>query len=197
MAQYPNTVPPELQTAINNASKTYGVPVDILVGVWRKESGSSFPNNFVNSSGYGGLFGTTHWNTSTQDQANFAAQTLAYWYKIYGNWASALYKYSGGAYTTVPGQTTNGGTNKVSAGGGPAPTGQNPPLPNLDVGGAIKSVGDQIAAIPSLLAKDTQHFAIGAGIGLLGVILVISGVLILAFTFKGRAEQSVQQGATA
>ena len=35
-----------------------GVPADVLTGIWRIESGSSYPNPYVNSIGYGGLFGT-------------------------------------------------------------------------------------------------------------------------------------------
>lgn len=101
--------PPPLAQAIQNASKTFNVPPDILTGIWRVESASTYPNPAVNSSGYGGLFGTTNWNASTQDQANLAAYILSQSLKnANGNIAQALSTYSGGGYTSVPGQQTQG-----------------------------------------------------------------------------------------
>lgn len=102
--------PPALAQAIAQASTQYGVPVDILTGVWRVESASSYPNPYKNPQGYGGLFGTTDWNGPTQEQANYAASTLAKLYSQFGSWAAALYHYSGGGYTSVPGQSTAGGS---------------------------------------------------------------------------------------
>jgi hypothetical protein len=49
------------------------MPPSILAAVWRGESGSTYPNPYKNSLGYGGLFGTKLWNGSTQAQANYAA----------------------------------------------------------------------------------------------------------------------------
>lgn len=96
--------PPELAQAIRIAASRYGVPVATLTGIWRIESGSSFPNPYVNSSGYGGLFGTTNWSASTQAQANTAASILARLLRENnGNMAAALHAYSGGGYTSVPG----------------------------------------------------------------------------------------------
>lgn len=106
MATYSGAPPADLTSAIDSASKTYGVPADVLLGIWRIESGSTYPNPYVNSSGYGGLFGTTDWNGSTQDQANLAASILAKQIKDTGSLSSALSNYSGGGYTSVPGQTT-------------------------------------------------------------------------------------------
>lgn len=105
-------VPPDLAAAIQNAAKQYGVSPSVLAGIWRIESGSTYPNPAVNSSGYGGLFGTRNWNASTQAQANTAAQILAKLLREKnGNQAAALLAYSGNGYSSVPG-----------SGGGPAPT---------------------------------------------------------------------------
>lgn len=103
------TPPPELASAISQASADYNVPPDLLTGIWRIESGSSFPNPYKNSLGYGGLFGTTHWNTSTLDQADTAASILhSLIVSNKGSIAQALYGYSGHGYTAVPGETTFG-----------------------------------------------------------------------------------------
>lgn len=67
-------MPAPLWQAIVTAGNRYNVPPLVLAAVWRGESGSSYPNPYVNAEGYGGLFGTTLWNGSTQDQANLAAQ---------------------------------------------------------------------------------------------------------------------------
>lgn len=96
--------PSALQQAINNASRKYGVPAATLTGIWEIESGSSYPNRYVNSSGYGGLFGTTDWNGPPQEQANLAASILSRLLrKNNGNMALALSEYSGGGYSSVPG----------------------------------------------------------------------------------------------
>ena len=113
IAPVTQNLPAPLATAITNASQTYGVPADLLAGIWRIESGSHYPNNYVNASGYGGLFGTKHWNTSTQDQANTAASILATGLADYGgNVSEALSYYNTGkptgGYTSVPGETTFG-----------------------------------------------------------------------------------------
>lgn len=105
--------PPVLAAAIANAANRYKVPPDLLVGIWREESGGTFPNPAVNPSGYGGLFGTPNWNAPTQDQANYAAQVLHNGLTAsQGNVAQALSYYNSGrlsgGYTSVPGQTTTG-----------------------------------------------------------------------------------------
>lgn len=69
----PSDIPTVLWRAIVSAGGRVNVPPLILAAVWRGESGSSFPNPFVNSEGYGGLFGTKLWNGSTIAQANYAA----------------------------------------------------------------------------------------------------------------------------
>ena len=51
-------VPQPLEQAIQNASNQFGVPQDLLEGIWRVESASSFPNPYANGLGYGGEFGT-------------------------------------------------------------------------------------------------------------------------------------------
>ncbi len=101
----PSDVPAPLWTAILAAAKKSGVTPQVLAGIWRTESGSTYPNAAVNSSGYGGLFGTTNWNASTQAQADLAAQVLRDNIRQTGNLHDALLAYSGGAYATVPGVT--------------------------------------------------------------------------------------------
>lgn len=107
MAVYSGAPPQDLADAIASASQRYGVPADVLTGIWRVESGSSYPNPYVNSIGYGGLFGTKLWAGSTQAQADLSASILAKLIKQTGSLPAALSKYSGGGYTSVPGQTTD------------------------------------------------------------------------------------------
>lgn len=96
-SQTQNGVPSELLTAVDQAGSRYGVNPGLLIGIWRKESGSTFPNPYVNSSGYGGLFGTQDWQGSTQEQANLAASILAAGYKAgAGNTSAALSYYNTG-----------------------------------------------------------------------------------------------------
>ena len=105
MARY-SEPPPILETAIESAAAQYQIPdgVNILTGIWRIESGSTYPNPYVNSIGYGGLFGTKDWNGPPGEQANLAASILARLYRQYGNMSEALYHYSGGGYSSVPGE---------------------------------------------------------------------------------------------
>ena len=77
-------VPSQLQAAINQSAKTYGVPASLLVGIWREEAGGAYPNPYINSSGYGGLFGTTDAFGATQDQADLAASILAKGFQVSG-----------------------------------------------------------------------------------------------------------------
>jgi len=96
--------PQELATAISKAASRNGVPYAVMVGIWRFESGSTFPNPAVNSSGYGGLFGTTNWNASTQAQADEAASVLAAGLKQSGgDIAGALSYYNTGKTDSVAG----------------------------------------------------------------------------------------------
>lgn len=148
--------PAPLATAIQNASHTYGVPVDVLTGIWRVESGSSYPNPYVNSSGYGGLFGTTDWNGPTQEQANLSASILANLVKTNnGDLGKALSAYSGGGYTSVPGEASHGGGNSIlsdvekAAGTGV----------NILTGGAAGALGAPSFGIPNPIS------AIGNSIG--------------------------------
>lgn len=69
----PSDVPLPLWIAIVRASAKYLIPPTILAAVWRGESGSTYPNPYKNSLGYGGLFGTKLWNGTTQAQADYAA----------------------------------------------------------------------------------------------------------------------------
>lgn len=117
-------LPKQLQTAISNASAKTGVPADLLIGIWRTETASSYPNPYANGLGYGGLFGTqvaqpfgnagqTRYFANVggpaqaQAEADTAAQILGTQIvEQNGNISGALHTYSGGGYTSVPGQTT-------------------------------------------------------------------------------------------
>jgi hypothetical protein len=102
--QYPNTVPAELQNAINNSAQAYNIPSSWLVAIWRRESNSTYPNPYVNSHGYGGLFGTKNWDASTQNQADEAASVLTNAIRAKkGNISLALSSYSGGGYSSLAG----------------------------------------------------------------------------------------------
>ena len=116
-ASHTQGLPPELGHAIDSAAAKFHVPAKTLAGIWAIESGRTFPNPAVNSSGYGGLFGTTQWKASTQHQADYAALTLRHLLDTHGgNMAAALHAYSGGGYTAVPGAA--GGPVHVGVGGG-------------------------------------------------------------------------------
>lgn len=110
MARYAQP-PPELAQAISRAAARYRIPngVAVLTGIWQRESGSTFPNPAVNSEGYGGLFGTTNWNGSTQAQADLAASILAAQLREHGgDLSAALRAYSGGGYSSVAGVASSG-----------------------------------------------------------------------------------------
>lgn len=118
--------PPELVAAITKAVKGTGISVGTMVGIWRIESASTYPNPAVNEEGYGGLFGTTDWNGSTQAQANLAVSILARLVRTnQGSLSKALLSYSGGGYSSVDG---GGGTTPANTGGS-SPTVQPTPAP--------------------------------------------------------------------
>lgn len=194
------TPPVTLRDAIEKAAAKFRVPADLLAGIWRVESGSTYPNPFVNSSGYGGLFGTTNWNASTQNQADTAASVLASSlrsnkYEI----ADALHTYSGGGYTSVPGQTTTGKWNPDLA---TAAQSQDSTIPGSDssgnsgpvasaVSGAISAVGGAVGdtvdavsggwlgGLESWVQKEATTALAYALFAFLGVALVGFGLLDL------------------
>lgn len=162
MARTGGAVPADLLAAINSSAQHYKVPSDLLVGIWRIESGSTYPNPYVNSSGYGGLFGTTDWNGSTQSQADLAASTLARLLRDNnGSVSQALSKYSGGGYTSVPGQTTHGSYGAGGGGAGPSPARTRPDVPAGSSGGGGGTIAD-IASALGILADPAD--AIWSGI---------------------------------
>lgn len=112
MTRY-SSPPPELAAAIASSAARFNVPADLLAGIWQREAGGAFPNPFVNSAGYGGLFGTRNGLASTQAQADEAASVLAAGLQASGgDVAQALSYYNSGklqgGYTSVPGETTFG-----------------------------------------------------------------------------------------
>jgi hypothetical protein len=171
-----STVPAPLEAAIKISAFKYNVPPDLLEGIWRIESGSHFPNPYVNSSGYGGLFGTTDWNGSTQSQADLAASILGKQLKIHnGDIAAALSSYSGGGYTSVPGQKTFGtwhGTPGVHYPGDPVTGG------GLTGGGGILSgIHNPVSGVETAVEHAGEK--VGKYI-LYGVAFVGGGILLLA-----------------
>lgn len=95
--------PAELAQAIQTAASRRGVPAATLEGIWRRETGSTYPNPYDNGR-YGGLFGlpVRYAYASTQVQADVAAQTLANLLAANGgNMSAALAAYSGGGYSSV------------------------------------------------------------------------------------------------
>jgi hypothetical protein len=110
-------VPKPLMALINKVSAKYGVPPDLMAGIWRIESGRTYSAGQVgtfNSKGYGGLFGTSvHGPHTAEGEADLAASILATGLKkANGNVAEALSYYNSGqltgGYTSVPGQVTQG-----------------------------------------------------------------------------------------
>lgn len=106
------SVPAPLQSAIDAASTTYaskagvstGLFSSLLDGIWRWESGSTYPNPAKNSSGYGGLFGTTDAYGPTQEQANLAASILATGFQqAGGSEVGALSYYNTGRVSSASG----------------------------------------------------------------------------------------------
>lgn len=125
----------DLDRAIEKAASRYQVPPDLLAGIWRIESGSTYPNPAVNSAGYGGLFGTSDAFGSTQAQANLSASILANGLRQSGGDISQALSYynSGklyGGYTSVPGEITFGNVQAPSS---------VPPTPNPLDGGAYQA----------------------------------------------------------
>jgi hypothetical protein len=127
-----HSVPPELATVIAQSSQQYGLPPDLLAGIWGVESGYSYPDTAHNTSGYGGLFGTSDYSGTPQQQANTAASILAGLINEYHSVPTALHEYSSGTtsggYGSVPGElpssaaltsaTTISGTQQGTSDGG-------------------------------------------------------------------------------
>lgn len=119
---------PDLDSAIVSAGGQYGIDPSVLAGIWRIESGSTYPNPYVNSIGYGGLFGigqaqaeangfSLYDPSTTMQQAQIAAADLAHLVQANGgNLSAALSQYSGGGYSSVSGGGTAGGTSGGSGG---------------------------------------------------------------------------------
>jgi hypothetical protein len=169
--------PPELAQAINAAASKYQFPADLLAGIWREESGGSFPNPYANSSGYGGLFGTRNWNASTQAQADLAGSILAEGLRqSRGNIAEALSYYNSGkltgGYTSVPGETSFGNVRAPTA--VPSDPGDYtaPPRPG---GGQDVSIVSDLGSVLGAVVDPLGIFSVGKG--LLGSAGDVAGAL--------------------
>lgn len=198
--------PPPLALAIHNAAQKYDVPEDVLTGIWRVESGSNYPNPYVNSIGYGGLFGTKDWNDPTQAQADTAASILHNLIvQDKGNVADALHSYSGGGYSSVPGETTtyvNPGSDASVAATWNAQKGGN--LNTQLVGNAASSVGNAVSGAVSGIASGAESLVlrglfmlVGLGVALVGLYLIaramgISPPLPMPGAVKGLGQSAPQ-----
>lgn len=162
--------PPELQAAIAEASQTEQVPSDLLTGIWRVESGSTYPNPYRNSSGYGGDFGTQDWNGPVVEQANLAGQILHNQLVIHhGNVAQALESYSGGGYSSVPGETTFGTIDVGQTLLSPppssvAPGGSTPTAQTVSFGSTAKSILDPGGVFESIFGVIKTPFDLASSI---------------------------------
>lgn len=97
------TPSPAVQTALQNASSTYGVPLPLLTSVARSES--AYNPTAVSKAGAQGLMqlmpataaslGVTN-PFDPQQSANGGAQYLAQLYSQYGDWNTALIAYNEG-----------------------------------------------------------------------------------------------------
>lgn len=171
-----STLPAPLATAIDKASAAYKVPKDLLVGIWQIESGSSYPNPYANGLGYGGEFGTRVTapfgsasdvkrvvEPPVQQQANTAASILANLLRRFGGSVpQALSAYSGGGYTSVPGETSPSVVPLPNVGGRTAATttlpntGQDVNAQDVSLGGAVrKGVSGALKDIPGVAGAET------------------------------------------
>ena len=183
MARY-SSPPAPLSSAINSASKQYDVPPDILTGIWRVESNSTYPNPYRNSLGYGGLFGTKDWSGSTISQADLSASILqTQLIDKNGNISSALMAYSGGGYSQVPGETTFGTWMPKKGGGSsilhditsaiPIPGLGGLPIPIPNPSNIFK---DPLGSIASLFYQ-FAFILVGAGLILVGLFLIARALM--------------------
>lgn len=152
--------PAPLLAAIRQAVKGTPVTVATMVGIWRIESASTFPNPAVNKEGYGGLFGTTDWNGSTQAQAKLAVSILANLIQTRGSLPSALLAYSGGGYSSVDG---SGGSTQANAGGPPGTPTANTGTPAPPADTQIPTVVPPPQGVfsPDVELPGTQQYTLG------------------------------------
>lgn len=185
--------PPEpIVHAVGQAELKYDVPPDLLFGIWTIESGGNYPNPYANGLGYGGEFGTavaTPFGPASateritepplQQQADTAAKILAQQLTAHhGNISEALMAYSGGGYSSVPGETTYGTYNPKKVPGGPSITdvGANFQTGVGDVGHTVSStvsnaVGGVTGWVENILQRGGK-IVLGAGLALLGLYLI-------------------------
>lgn len=184
--------PPALAGVIEQVSKQYGIPADLLAGIWRQESGGRYPNPYVNDSGYGGLFGTRNWNASTLEQAQTAASVLAAGLqKSGGNIAEALSYYNSGklqgGYTSVPGEVSYGSISVPQNVPTQAQTGSiGTPLGSTSIyqsSGAQAAVGAGKKAVSSAegLISFVTSWRFAEVVG--GFVLLVVGLLLLGRQF--------------
>lgn len=162
---------PDLDAAITSAASQYGLDPSVLAGIWRIESGSTYPNPYVNSIGYGGLFGigqaqaqangfSLYDQSTTVQQAQIAAADLAHLVQVNGgNLAAALSQYSGGGYSSVSG---GGGTDGGNGGGTSGGSQQS----------GTPTASDALATLTNTLKSLPPSALVGGGIVALALLLL-------------------------
>jgi hypothetical protein len=184
-------LPAQLSAAIAEAAAKYGVPADLLAGIWHDESGGTYPNPYVNpKSGAGGLFGTeaadytavglaglTPLTATTQQQADVAAGILATGLiQSGGNVAGALSYYTTGSTTIDKSYVSAvegfiGGSPATAFSSSPSPQGTaraDPSGSSNSASGGSSSVWGSILGGVESATGDVLSTAEGAAQGLWG-----------------------------
>jgi hypothetical protein len=180
----PSNAPAPLKQAIAESSKDYGIPADLLFGIWLREAGGEYPNPYVNSSGYGGLFGTEDWQGSTLSQALLAGGILEKGFEESGgNVAEALSYYNSGqltgGYTSVPDETTFGTIKGYHRSGG------GTDLPS-DIVKVAKAPVNAVKNAAGGLADGIKSLGYQILFGLMGTALLVVGLALVAWAIMGR-----------
>lgn len=188
-------------SAIQQAAQHEGVPVEILAGIYGRES--TFGTAYAHGGTTYGFFGLTSpglWQPSFsfQQDAAVAAQTLSKLYKTYGDWNTAVSKYSGGSYNADQAKATAAGNKSLLTAIGNAalatPSGSTPgvtPGPQSPAG-AVTGALSGINAVGSALSSVASWVTNGAM--WLRVLEAIGAVLLLALGLHALAGQSSSVG---
>lgn len=175
--------PANIQTVLQNASNSSGVPLNILQAVAFQES--SYNPNAVSSAGAQGLMqlmpatakslGVSN-SFDPQQNADAGASYLASLYKQYGDWNTALIAYNegpGNLQNQGPFQSSQNYASSILANAGEPPT-LGPFVGPPDVFGS--SVTADTSTISGSSDSSSSSMSplvpVGLGLGLLGVILL-------------------------
>ena len=175
---------------INSASSKYGVPAEILLGVFGKETDFGKDDHTSSTGAMGDMqfepgtaseygYPMTDNPTPAQEQQQFdsAAEYLASLYKSSGNWNTALQAYSGGGYglQDVLSEAKNASGN-FSVGIGSTVSIPNPATAAENaVSSAASSIGSAISNVFNKAVSDLKY-------GLLLLVMVAVGAFLM---FRG------------